>query len=439
MNRLRRLVMPFYGAYLTSPTSRAVRRGIAELRRAGGPHRVRYFHQPDDPYSHLAAQILPQLVERYDVQLEPHLVGPPSDAAAPERDRLTAYSRKDAADIAPHYGLHFPANATAPDAGAVERATRLLAGAGEHFVRDASRIGEALWSGRLDAFDALGDLPMVTAESARAACTEGSDLRERTGHYLGATFHYGGEWYWGVDRLHYLEDRLQRLGLRRPGQPTTPIVLPPRPPSTPLPSGRRLRLEYFASLRSPYSGIAMQRVFDLPERLPVDLVLRPVLPMVMRGLPVPRNKFLYILKDAKREAETAGEPFGWVCDPVGRPIERAFSLFPWARELGRAAALLHAFTQAAFARGVDTHTDRGLRDVVERAGLSWEAARPHLDSEAWREELEENRRVMFEAGLWGVPSFRVLDGEEQVLATWGQDRLWLVESAIRRTLASDTR
>ena len=111
MNRLRRLIMPYYGALVTSSTSRAIRRRLAERRRAGGPHRVRYFHQPDDPYSHLVAQVLPALVERYEIELEVHLVEPPPDGAAPERARLEAYSRKDAADVAPHYGLRFPADA----------------------------------------------------------------------------------------------------------------------------------------------------------------------------------------------------------------------------------------------------------------------------------------------------------------------------------------
>jgi hypothetical protein len=36
---------------------------------------------------------------------------------------------------------------------------------------------------------------------------------------------------------------------------------------------------------------------------------------------------------------------------------------------------------------------------------------------------------MFADQLWGVPSFRFGD-----LATWGQDRLWLVEQAIIETL-----
>jgi 2-hydroxychromene-2-carboxylate isomerase len=251
-------------------------------------------------------------------------------------------------------------------------------------------------------------------------------------------FHYGGEWYWGVDRLWHLERRLQALGALRAGASADPIVSrPDHGGAPPLESARSLRLECFASLRSPYTAIAMGRVLELPRRLPVELVLRPVLPMVMRGLPVPRAKRFYILSDTKREAEDAGEPFGFACDPVGRPVERGCSLVPWAQERGRLAELFACFTRAAFADGIDTGSDAGLRHVVEAAGLPWDEARTHLDGEGWREELEENRRSLFASGLWGVPSFRLPgEGDEPDFCTWGQDRIWRVEAEVRRRLAA---
>jgi 2-hydroxychromene-2-carboxylate isomerase len=180
----------------------------------------------------------------------------------------------------------------------------------------------------------------------------------------------------------------------------------------------------------------MDRVLALAKRLPVDLAWRPVLPMVMRGLPVPREKRLYITLDTKREAEDAGVPFGRVCDPVGRPVERCFSLWPWAKGQGRGPALLRSFTQASFAEGVDTGSDAGLRLVVERAGLAWHEALPHLDREGWREELEANREQLFALGLWGVPSFRLRGrAGEPDYSSWGQDRLWRVEQEIRKRLS----
>ena len=132
--------------------------------------------------------------------------------------------------------------------------------------------------------------------------------------------------------------------------------------------GQTFTLDFFASLRSPYTAIAFSRVYDLARRSGVELVLRPVLPMVMRGLPVPMEKRLYIVLDTKREAERAGVAFGRVCDPVGRPVERGYSLFPWARERGRAEEFLHGFARAAFAEGIDMGTDAGLRRAEPRTG-----------------------------------------------------------------------
>jgi 2-hydroxychromene-2-carboxylate isomerase len=377
------------------------------------------------------------------VQLVPHLAGPPPDAAAPERARLAAYARKDAADVAPAYGLSFPAGAPEPRSDLVSLASCVLAHAAVEaaaFAALAPRVGDALWRGDAAGLEALARAHGAAEPgAARAAALAGSRLRARLGHYLGAMFHYAGEWYWGVDRLHHLERRLAALGLRRDGagEHGAPLVARPDFAGQPAPAapGRRPTLEFYLSLRSPYTYIAMPRVFALARRLPVELALRPVLPMVMRGLAVPPAKRMYITLDTKREADDAGVPFGRICDPVGRPVERGFSLWPFARAQGREGDYLHAFARAAFAEGVDTGTDAGLRMVVERAGLVWSEARPHLDQEGWRDELEANRKQLFELGLWGVPCFRIVGrGGAPDFCTWGQDRLWLVETELRRRL-----
>jgi 2-hydroxychromene-2-carboxylate isomerase len=427
-------------AVLTSRRSRALRRAAAELQRrvAGRPHRVLYFHQVDDPYSQLAAQLLPALAARYEIELAPRLAGPPSDAAAPERARLEVYARKDAADVAPAYGLSFPRDVAAPPAEAIAQARRILAAAllRSGFVAAAARVGSALWAGDRDALAKLGEeLGVADDAAARAAEAAGSEERRRLGHYSGAAFHYAGEWYWGVDRLHHLERRLDTLGLRRPGSAAG--FLAPRPAlrrERAAAGGERLVLEFYPSLRSPYSYLALERTYALARRQNLELVLRPVLPMVMRGLPVPPEKRLYIVLDAKREAEDAGIPFGRVCDPVGAPVERCFSLWPWSRERGRAAELLLSFTRAAFAEGVDTASDTGMRHVVEGAGLPWDEARARLGrDESWRAELEANREALFGMGLWGVPSFRLLGGPgEPDFHSFGQDRIWRIEAEVER-------
>jgi 2-hydroxychromene-2-carboxylate isomerase len=126
----------------------------------------------------------------------------------------------------------------------------------------------------------------------------------------------------------------------------------------------------------------------------------------------------------------------WSVPRQPRRIERGFSLWPFARERERGAAFLAEFLRAAFVLGESMGDDEGLRRVVERAGLRFEDAAPHLDDEGWREELEVNRKLLYEElGLWGVPAYRLRGPEgEPDLCVWGQDRLWLVAAEIRRRL-----
>ena len=275
----------------------------------------------------------------------------------------------------------------------------------------------------------------------RTALRAGTERRAELGHYLGGTCYYGGEWTWGVDRLAYLEERLTDLGARRPecaGEDATPIYAQPRLLEDPVPPADALEaadlpdLHFFASFRSPYTWISTERVIRLAEAFRVDLRIRFVLPMVMRGLPVKRAKRVYILLDAAREARRNGVPFGPIADPVGKPVERGYSLLPWAIDQGRGIEYFRSFMTLVFSQAVDAGADRSLRKIVEAAGLDWAEARRHVDDPAWRDEAERNREELFDLGLWGVPSFRVGS-----VATWGQDRLWVLEDEYRRLLAPE--
>ena len=114
---MRSVVAPALSALLTSPRLRDARRKVAASKRRlrGQPAVVHFFHQADDPYSHLLLQVLPVLADRYDIQLDLHLVPPPAEAAAPDRERLRSWSRRDAADLAAALGLAFVDPREPPD------------------------------------------------------------------------------------------------------------------------------------------------------------------------------------------------------------------------------------------------------------------------------------------------------------------------------------
>jgi 2-hydroxychromene-2-carboxylate isomerase len=400
------------------------------------PHVVEYFHQVDDGYSHLAAQALGALTERYNIDLQCHLVSGSIGENAPEPDLLIDLSRYDASKIAPYYGLVFPQNRDAPSAKLLEMTKSILAGfSSQDFVTHTATVGNALWSGSETVLQALAEQFGSTTDSeVKAKHDLGNARRGSLKHYSGAMFYYGGEWYWGVDRLYHLEQRLHALGADR--NPDTPKIMPKQDVSVgKLRDNGSLTLELFGSVRSPYTAIVFDRVLALAETTGVTLNVRPILPMVMRGVSATREKGIYIFTDAAREARASNVPYGDFYDPIGEPARRCYSLYPWACSQGKGNALLSSFLSAAFAQGINTNNDRGLRQVVENAGLDWASAKQIVGQDGWQEILEDNRLAMYDSGLWGAPSFRLLDADKNVvLALWGQDRLWLFEREIQNLL-----
>ena len=341
--------------------------------RDGEDHRVEFFHDPSDPYSQLLQKILPAFQDKYNIQLLTHLVGVPDKGAAPEREKLTEYSKMDVMRLAKKAGIDFEIEDRAP--------------ASNTSVADARR--------------------------------------EKLGHYLGGTIYYGGEWYWGLDRLQYLEERLTDLRLRQSNAPSGFIF---EQPNAPVGSGATgAELHWYLSFRSPYSAISRDRVKALADAYGADLKLRFVLPMVMRGLPVPPNKKKYIPFDTAREARRLGVSFGRVLDPVGKPVELGYSLIPWAEQQGLGYEYAQSWLSGVWAEGIVAGSTKGLRKITERAGLNWTEAKDIVGNEDWREVAETNRTEMMDRGIWGVPSFRVGD-----TITWGQDRLWVIEHALQK-------
>lgn len=408
----------------------------ANRKKQGASHEVHYFHQPDDPYSHLTAQILSRFADKYDVTVIPHLIRASGGRNQPEFDKLARWARRDAQLIAPHFGLTFPADAdTVPEPDARELASALLAGLSpEDFLTHLQPVSEAMWAGDIARLKGLGLQP-ASAARAEAALDAGSRQLAKLGHYSGAMFFYGGEWYWGVDRLLHLEDRLQALGVSREEGADHLVPRPSIDVAGVDASG--LMLDFYPSLNSPYTSIIYDLTIDLKNTCGIRFNHKPVLPMIMRGVPATRAKGTYILFDTKREADFLGVPFGPMVTPIGTPTRRLYSLLPWAMEQGKDEALLSAGLKQAFSEGIGLHTDKKMRRAVEAAGLDWGHASTIIGNDDWKPMVEKFQDEMVEGlGLWGVPSYRLSgpDGEPD-MAVWGQDRLWLVAAEIRRRAA----
>lgn len=246
-------------------------------------------------------------------------------------------------------------------------------------------------------------------------------VRERQlGHYQGAMLYDRGAWYWGVDRLPLWLAKVS-------GEPLSSCeaqVFRPRGTLGFSTSEHPRELDVYFSFRSPYSYLALRRASELAATHGLALRLRPVLPMVMRGLAVPPRKKFYLLFDAAREAQRVGIPFGRISDPVGPGAERCLAAFCAAEGAQRGAFAQRAMT-AIWSEGVDVASDAGLRAVCSAVDLAWTRVQAAMLDEAWRSVAEHNREELTALGLWGVPSFR-FGGH----ALWGQDRLRVLEQLL---------
>lgn len=416
-------LMPYAASLLTSQRLNELREQSAmTINRLRGQGKVATFYcRVDDPYSWLLAQQLAALGEETGLEIRPRtLLYLPQDMY-PEPDLHTLYAIQDARYLARLHGLTFTGRAPPPEALALAASAVLLACEQQpDFLSLFQTLCHHLWQGNLAAIMALGEQrgSLLTAEASQVLCAR-RDSFIGEGHYLTGTLHYGGTWYWGPDRLDYLRERL----LHRQGGHVSEStdwrqfrLLPPPPHLQAKP------LQFFFSFRSPYSYLAVSRVLLLAQHYGLDLHIRPVLPMVMRGLAVPAAKRFYILKDAAREARRLGIPFGHICDPVGAGVSRCMAVWPLAEKAGRLEAFVQQASTAIWSRGVCVASDAGLRSVVTAAGLDWAEVREVLADDSWIECARANRDEMMAAGSWGVPTFR-LDG----VTLWGQDRLPLLE------------
>jgi len=415
--------------YLSSrPTKHAIHNVGRILR--GGKRRARLYYRADDPYSHLLAQVAPRLNDEYGLDVEIIPVASPALSANPAPEMLLHHSIRDARILAEHHGLSFAADATPPPEDRIRRAHAVLL---EPRAADAQRqiaieIGEAVWSEDGEALARIVERHGgVSGEAVTPALEANYAALERAGHYQPGMLSYGGDWYWGVDRLDHLEARLQHEGLDGSlgllDNPSPSLASAIR--ST---SGEKLRLDLFFSFRSPYSYVALPQLIALRDRFGLDVRARPVLPMVMRGLAVPRTKRLYIAFDTKREADRLGIPFGRVCDPLGKGIGYCMALFfQCAEGRGNELELAHSIAKGAWSEARNVAHIPDLVYLAGRAGIAESDVRAAIRDPSWKEKAQANRDALTALGLWGVPSFQIGG-----YASWGQDRIPLLGAEIAR-------
>jgi 2-hydroxychromene-2-carboxylate isomerase len=420
-------------------TGDAARRAVATVREriTNAPRTLDLYLDITDPWSYLTAQATERLLQAYPgVELAVHIITPPASDVDPAPVLRQKHAVRDAQQLVEYWNIDFPGKKEADPTMVRDIGTALIRPRpAVEQLRAAIELFGGLWANdKKKILPMLNTLGTESHNSIAPILNEEYNSLRKAGHYQGAMLHYKGEWYWGIDRLPYLETELARdLGI------DVAHVVAPRPQSERGPlkltsSDKPLSCELFFSFRSPYSYLALEQIEVVLAPYQIPLVLKPVAPMVTRGLAVPTVKRMYIVRDAKREADRLGIAFGELCDPLGTGIDHCLAIAHWAGKRSPADAL--AFARSAMrgiwseARDVAEYVD--LRYIVERANLPWEEAKASLGDPEVLKAANLNVADMAVVSLWGVPSFRCGD-----FIAWGQDRLPLLADRLRRHAAAD--
>ncbi|KIC12549.1 hypothetical protein RA19_01320 [Leisingera sp. ANG-M1] len=207
------------------------------------------------------------------------------------------------------------------------------------------------------------------------------------------------------------------------------------------------RVTFFGSFQSPYCYFALDRLDALARDLRVEIVMRPVLPGVIR---IPEAyadrgpiEQAYFSLDAVRTAAFLKLPYGdpdpspvnwtpgslWIATSEQARVRRLYNML-WAADGERRYPLYSGLMRRIWSglhRGWDQPEQ--IRALLADCGLP---AGPADQHEALLPEADAyftaNQQAMFDAGHWGVPLF-----EYQNQPVYGQDRLDQLRWTISRT------
>lgn len=226
----------------------------------------------------------------------------------------------------------------------------------------------------------------------------------------------GDALYWGQDRMHLVEGVPYDAWIAsfNTGRPTVPHTL-----------------DVYFDFSSPYSYLGVSQVDALAARTGATVVWRPFLlgglfraigqadaPMLTWS----DAKRMHTLKDIQRWADYYGVPFTFNARFPTNSLRamRCYLALPEAKR----GAFREAVFRAVWAEDRDISDEAVLRDIL---GDDADATLAAAATPAVKDALKKATDDAVAAGVFGAPTF-VVDGEELF---WGQDRLPLVERALR--------
>src|SRR5687768_14063164 len=249
------------------PTGDAARRAVAGIRQqiSKDPKTLALYFDIADPWSYLTAQAVSRLIDAYPVEFEIHIITPPASDVDPQPAMRAKHAVRDALQLAEYWDIDFPGKKEADPNALREVSSSLIR---ERPARDQLRaaleLSQAMWANdRKTLTKRLGTWGAESTNSIAPILNANYAELRKAGHYQGAMVHYAGEWYWGIDRLPYLEAQLAKDC----GTAITSTVKPRAETDRGALalSTKPLACDVWFSFRSPYSYIALEQLPQILE------------------------------------------------------------------------------------------------------------------------------------------------------------------------------
>ncbi|MCB9706717.1 MAG: 2-hydroxychromene-2-carboxylate isomerase [Myxococcales bacterium] len=397
---------------------------------------VRFYYDVVCPYAYLASTQIEALAaaEGAQVSWRPILLGGvfraidapqvPAASMSPPRARLNLLDMQRWAD---RWGV--PLDMPSAHPRRTVAAMRLLVGVGEGPLRIAltRALFRAYWAEGRDladraVVDAIArehgvDPAIIDGEEARAGLFASTAEATALGAFGVPVIAVGERWWWGQDRLHFVQEALGER-LRRPGEG---VCAPPRPGAT---------IDFFHDFSSPFSYLASTQIERVAAAHGASVRWRPILlgalfrdvgtvdvPLLAMSPPKQR----YIGRDLEEWARYWGVPFRF---PSHFPIRTVTPL----RVALVAPELSAALYRACWAEDRAIDDPAVLAAIIAEGGRDPEAVLAEASSPAIKEALRANTAAAETEGCCGVPSCVVRDAEGgDPILLWGQDRLAMLE------------
>ncbi|WP_158089105.1 DsbA family protein [Cognaticolwellia mytili] len=386
----------------------------------------------NDPHSFMLVQMLARLQEKYEVELKIFFIwgALPGVTIAPKLHRKWAI--QDANLIAEQYHLVKIDKVPSPRLFSTgQQAWQLL----PNNINNAEQVFLQTWGGTYSEHY-VASTPTITHQVKNQA------RLEYKGHYCAAAIYFAGDWFVGVDRLFHFEKTLEQHSLITSvsNELLADVNVSKELVSTKFTDFKKQptinvelqQLEIFLSLRSPYSYLGFVQAIALAERYQLELVIKPVLPLLMRGASIPIAKQKYIYLDALREAKKLNIEFNGFVDPLGDGVINAYSMFAWAQQQGKGKEYMLACFRAVYVENIDLSDTENIDIIIEELALDKQAAHAYKAKNNWQQWADNNQAELTSLAFWGVPCFKMKN-----FSYWGQDRISILEKEIRSSISTN--